>query len=85
MEICYSPNFARQYKKLSNEVKLVAEKREQVFRKDWKDPLLVAHKLNGKFAGFWAFSIDNRHRIIFDFVSENTVHFHAIGDHGIYR
>ncbi|MBI5077810.1 MAG: type II toxin-antitoxin system mRNA interferase toxin, RelE/StbE family [Candidatus Yonathbacteria bacterium] len=85
MEIYYSPNFARQYKKLSQEVKLVAEKRERVFRKDWKDPILATHKLKGKFAGFWAFSIDNRHRIIFDLVDEKTVHFHTIGDHGIYK
>lgn len=85
MEIYYSPNFARQYKKLSKEVKLAAEKRESVFRKDWNKSILATHKLKGKFAGLWAFSVDNRHRIIFEFIGEQTVHFHAIGSHEIYK
>ena len=85
MEIYYSSNFSRQYKKLSRGVKLVAEKKESLFCKDWKDAILATHKLKGKLEGFWAFSIDNRHRIIFEFANENTVHFHAIGDHDIYK
>lgn len=86
MEIYYSPNFARQYKKLSREVKLVAERREVIFRKNWKNPILATqHKLKGKFIGFWAFSIDNRHRIIFEFVDESNVNFNAVGSHDIYK
>lgn len=85
MKIYYSPNFALRYKKLSKEVKLDAERHEIVFRKDWKDPVLATHKLKGRLVGFWAFSINNRYRIIFEFISEDTVHFHTIGDHSIYR
>lgn len=85
MEIYYSPNFARQYKKLSKEVRPVAEKKELVFRKDWKNVILAVHKLKGKLVGLWAFSVDSRHRIIFEFIDEVTVHFHAIGDHDIYK
>ena len=85
MEIYYSPHFARSYKKLPDAVKRLAEEREYVFRRDWKDPALATHKLNGKFTGLWAFSISNRHRIIFEIVDENTVHFHEVGDHTIYK
>ncbi|MBI5798555.1 MAG: type II toxin-antitoxin system mRNA interferase toxin, RelE/StbE family [Candidatus Yonathbacteria bacterium] len=85
MEIYYSPSFVRQYKKLSKEVKLVAEKKELVFRKDWKNSILATHKLKGKFTGFWAFSIDGRHRIIFEFVDKGRVNFHSVGSHDIYK
>lgn len=85
MKIYYSPHFVRQYKKLPEKVKLSAERREAIFRKNWKDPQLAIHKLKGKFAGLWSFSVDNRHRIIFEFVSEGEIHFHTIGDHSIYE
>lgn len=64
---------------------MVAERREVIFRKNWKNPILATHKLKGKFIGFWAFSIDNRHRIIFEFIYGSTVNFHAVGSHDIYK
>ncbi len=85
MEIRYSPRFARRYKKLLASVQSAAERRELIFRKDWKNPLLTAHKLGGKLDGLWAFSVNNRYRIIFEFVATHTVIFHTIGDHGIYE
>ncbi|HCC06039.1 TPA: type II toxin-antitoxin system mRNA interferase toxin, RelE/StbE family [Candidatus Nomurabacteria bacterium] len=85
MEIFYSPSFARSYKKLPDIIKDKAEKREKIFRKDWKDARLKTHKLNGKFSEFLAFSIDNSYRIIFDFDENKNVIFHGIGDHDIYR
>lgn len=84
MKIRYSPHFVRQYKKLPEKVKLSAEQREAMFRKDWQNPLLATHKLKGKFAGLWSFSIDNRYRIIFEFIGEDEVHFHEAGDHRVY-
>lgn len=40
MEIIYSPAFARDYKKLPEGVKRLAEKQELLFRKDPFDPKL---------------------------------------------
>ena len=85
MDIFYSPHFARSYKKLPESVKILAEKREKVFRKDWQDTTLDTHKLKGKLAGFWAFSIDKRHRILFEFVDKDIVYFHNVGDHDVYK
>ncbi len=85
MNILYSPHFARSYKKLPKDVKASAEKREKMFRKDWQNPILDTHKLKGKLTGFWAFSIDNKYRIMFEFVDKNTIHFHDVGDHDIYK
>ena len=84
MKILYHPKFAREYRKLAAVVKEAAEKKEQVFRQDPFDPRLKTHKLHGAFRGFWAFSIDYRHRIIFDFVNDSTVRFYAVGGHDVY-
>lgn len=84
MKIYYSPKFARQYKKLPHGIKLMAEKRELIFRGSPFHPTLKTHKLQGKLEEFWAFSIDYKYRIIFEFMPDKTVHFHSVGDHDIY-
>lgn len=84
MEILYAPKFARQYKKLHKNTQAAAERREKIFRKDPFDALLKTHKLSGHLEGFYAFSVDFSHRIIFDFAGEDTVRFYEIGTHDIY-
>lgn len=65
--------------------KLVAEKKEKIFRINFGDESLKTHKLHGKLKDFWAFSVDNDYRIIFEFVDANTVYFHTVGRHDIYN
>jgi len=48
MKIYYSSKFAKEYRKLPLKIKLLAEKKEIVFRKDPFDPNLKTHKLTGK-------------------------------------
>jgi addiction module RelE/StbE family toxin len=85
MEIIYSSRFAREYKRLPNNIKDVAEKQEIVFREDPFDPRLKTHKLKGRLSGFLSFSIGYKYRIIFEFAKDkNAVHFHSVGDHDIY-
>ena len=84
MKIIYSPNFARSYKKLPEKIKILAEKKEKIFRKNPFDKSLETHKLHGRLKDFWAFSINYQYRIIFDFADENAVHFHTVGKHDIY-
>lgn len=84
MEILYSPKFARQYKKLPDEIKLLAEKKELIFRKDPFDPRLKTHKLSGTLESFYAFSVDHSNRIIFDFKTQQIARFYQIGSHDIY-
>lgn len=84
MKIFYSPKFARKYKKLPMAIKLLAENKEQAFKKNPFHSSLRTHKLKGKLAELWAFSIDYKYRIIFEFAAEGIVHFHSVGDHSIY-
>ena len=84
MKIYYSSKFAREYKKLSLKIKETAEKKEKIFRKDPFDSRLDTHKLKGVLRGFWSFSINNKYRIIFEFVDKEIIWFHSVGDHSIY-
>lgn len=85
MEIVYSAKFAREYKKLPNSVKDIAEENEKIFRENPFDPKLKTHKLNGKLDGFLSFSIGYKYRIIFEFFKDNKiVYFHSVGNHDIY-
>ncbi|MDP3962305.1 MAG: type II toxin-antitoxin system mRNA interferase toxin, RelE/StbE family [bacterium] len=86
MQIAYSAKFIKQYRKMSGEIKGVAEKKENIFRSNPFDPSLKTHKLNGRFEGFWAFSINYKYRIVFDFEENGKdVRFHIIGTHDIYE
>ena len=84
MQIYYSSKFKREYKKLTREVKLLAEEKEVIFRKNPFDKRLDAHKLHGRLKEFWSFSLDSRSRIIFEFAKKNIVWFHSVGDHSVY-
>ncbi len=84
MTIFYSSKFKREYKKLSLKIKTRAEKQEILFRKNPFDPKLGTHELKGRLKEFWAFWIDNKNRIIFEFVDKDTIWFHSAGDHSVY-
>ena len=85
MQIIYSPQFQREYRRLPSAAKDKTEKREKIFRINPFDKRLKTHKLRGRLSELWSFSIDYRYRIIFEFMSEKKVIFHAIGDHSLYK
>lgn len=86
MEIIYSPKFARDYKKLPNNIKDIAEEQEKIFRQNPFDQKLKTHKLQGRLSGFLSFSIGYKYRIIFEFAkNKKMAYFHATGDHDIYQ
>jgi addiction module RelE/StbE family toxin len=85
MKIYYSSKFAREYKKLPPKIKKLAEAKEKLFRKNPFERRLDTHKLSGSLKDFWAFSIDSKHRIIFEFADKNIIWFHSVGDHSIYQ
>lgn len=84
MQVIYTSQFQRRYKKLTDEIKALAESKEKLFRKEPFSPGLKTHKLHGEFKGFLAFSVNAKYRVIFEFGEKETVYFHSIGDHSIY-
>jgi mRNA-degrading endonuclease YafQ of YafQ-DinJ toxin-antitoxin module len=85
MKIFYTKKFNREYKKISKELKLKTETREIIFRKNPFIKTLKTHKLSGELEGFWSFSVDYQIRVVFEFIDSETVFFHSIGDHDIYK
>ena len=85
MEIFYLPKFVRQYKKLAAAVKDDAENAENIFRVNPFDKQIETHKLHGPLRGLYAFSVNRKYRIIFDFDADANVRFYAIGNHDIYE
>jgi len=85
MRVEYSPSFVRLYKKLPDDIKDLAEIKEKLFRHAPFDQKLKTHKLSGKLGNYWALWINYRYRIVFSFVNKETVRFHSIGDHSIYK
>ncbi|MDO8552246.1 MAG: type II toxin-antitoxin system mRNA interferase toxin, RelE/StbE family [bacterium] len=85
MEIYTASQFRRKFKKLPEEVKRCAKEREVIFRDDPFNPKLETHKLHGKYSKFWAFSITNRYRIMFDFLPDGSVAFVDVDTHDMYR
>lgn len=85
MKIYYSSKFLREYQKLSPRLKLIAEAKEEIFRANPFDARLKTHQLTGSLRGFYAFSIDYKTRIIFEFRSQLVIWFHSAGSHDIYK
>lgn len=86
MNIIYGPKFCREYKKLSNDIKDIAEGNFLIFEDNPFDFRLKTHKLSGKLKGLYSFSIGRKNRIIFEFSSnKKDVYFHSVGNHDIYN
>jgi toxin HigB-1 len=85
MKIDYSPKFAKQFKKLPKDIKELSLKSEKLFRADPFNSKLGTHKLHGRLKDYWAFSLSYDYRVIFSFVDDDFVKFHAVGKHDIYR
>lgn len=85
MKIFYSSKFEREYKKLPRRIKELAEEKEVIFRTSAFDPRLDTHKLSGRLKDYWAFSIDNKYKVILEFAEKGIAWFHSVGNHSIYK
>ena len=81
MEIRTSAHFDRRYKKLPQEIKDRAKKQEKLFVANAFDARLSTHKLHGKDADRWAYSVDYDYRIKFLFLSGAKILYLDIGTH----
>jgi len=84
IEIEYAPAFLNQLKKLPRELQQEAIEKVAAFKSRSNHRQLKVHKLKGKLAGKWSFSVNYRDRIVFKWLSENEAGLLAIGDHSIY-
>lgn len=87
MIIYHHPRFKKSYYGLDEQIKAQAEKSVALFRSDPFNVCLDTHRLHGKLKKQWSFSVNIRHRILFEFLNkaQTEVVFLDIGDHRIYR
>jgi len=76
--------FKRSYKKRvrnNSRLKKKLWEKMEIFLENPFFPQLRTHKLSGKLAGQWAFSVDDDCRIVFEFVGEDQVLLIDVGSH----
>lgn len=83
--IGYTPEFFRRLKKLPPDIQEKAFKQIALFRERKNHSHLEVHKLHGTYTGCSSFSIDFRHRVVFEWITKNEARLYTIGSHAIYR
>tara|TARA_B100000508_G_scaffold74109_1_gene57700 strand:+ start:9076 stop:9333 length:258 start_codon:yes stop_codon:yes gene_type:complete len=85
MVIKYKPSFVREFKKLTEDLRMEALDRINQFKNRENHKKLKVHKLKGKLKNYYSFSVTYSHRIVFEYEDSKTVVFLGIGDHDIYK
>ena len=81
----FTPEFFRKLKRLDPRLQESAFKKIESFKDKSNHKRLGVHKLHGKYAGFFGFSIDRKNRIMFEWISDDEARLHTVGDHDIYN
>ncbi len=77
--------FEKAFRKLPENIRHLAEKKDKWFRQNSHDPRLYTHKLKGELEGYWSYSINPKYRVLFRFLKNNDVIYYDIGTHDIYK
>ncbi|OQA90972.1 MAG: Plasmid maintenance system killer protein [Elusimicrobia bacterium ADurb.Bin231] len=85
LKIHTTSDFEKSLKDLPRNIQSLLERKDILFRSDAFHPQLKTHKLKGKLAGFWSYSINYHYRVLFRFITRDEVIYYDIGTHEIYR
>ena len=84
IEAIWDSGFKRAYKKKFKENPRLRTKfweRLSIFLEEPFSAQLRTHKLSGKLAGQWAFSVDDNYRVLFEFIGDDSVLLIDVGTH----
>lgn len=86
IKVGYAQEFIRTYDKLPAALKEEVKEKIELFKTRTNHRRLRVHKLHGRFAGHWSFSVNYAYRIIFDYLGKQkeSVLLLVVGDHSIY-
>ncbi len=85
MEVSFTPQFRRLFRKLPSALQDEALDKIEQFKDVDKHPYLKVHKLKGRLADRFSFSVNYRYRILFQWEKQNvSALLTSIGDHKIY-
>ncbi|MDO8582534.1 MAG: type II toxin-antitoxin system mRNA interferase toxin, RelE/StbE family [bacterium] len=83
--IYYTSRFQKSARSLPRSVQAAFLLKESVIRKNIFHPSLATHKLHGKYKAYYALTVTNHYRIIFEFLNPNEILFIDIDTHEIYK
>ena len=84
LEIHYTSDFRRAYKKLPQHIQNAVDRKDILFRKNPFHPGLKTHKLHNPLEGLWSFWITKNFRVLFEFIKNGAI-FYDVGTHDIYK
>ena len=85
LQLQYAPKFLKQLNKLDLALQKEALTKIELFKNQKNHKSLEVHKLKGRLLGSYAFSVNYKDRIVFDYVSKGEAVLLAIGDHDVYK
>lgn len=85
IEVEYAPAFLKQLKKLPTELQDEARGKIALFAHRSNHRHLKVHKLKGRLASKWSFSVNYSYRIVFSWLPNGVAGLLAIGDHDVYK
>ena len=72
--------FLKRYAKLSLKMQKRVSERLALFKRDWRNPVLRTHKLQGKWKGYLSINVTGDYRAMFEWKQEGEFAvFHEIG------
>lgn len=85
VKVNYTSEFEKSLQKMTPATINALEAKLKLFCQNPFLPQLKTHKLKGKLAQYWAFSVTRKIRILFVFENKKETTFINIGPHEIYR
>lgn len=84
-EIVISKQFARQFRKLDNHLKDEVIEKVEFLKDPANHPSLKVHKLSGRMAEKYSFSVNYKIRVIFSFPIQSEILLLLVGSHDVYK
>lgn len=81
MYFSYSPQFRKQYKKLSQKIQAQLDKRILLFIEEPYHPQLQNHKLHGEYAGYRSINGSGDLRLVYRADDRGDIFLFALGTH----
>lgn len=81
IKIIYSPKFIRMYKGLEPSLKEEIKEKFSLFQNEENHEILKTHKLHGKLKGCYAFTINYKIRVVFEYEGKKTANLLYVGGH----
>ena len=83
--IYYTSRFQKSARSLPRSIQAAFLSKESLIRENIFHSSLATHKLHGKYKSYYALTITNQYRIMFEFLNPKEILLIDIGTHEIYR